>query len=450
MIRLILIISVVTITILFLLKSILPKSINRSTIGKIIILLSLLIGLPALIYGFMLIAFSYAYPDGQGLEAIIGIFLMIFGVFIMFSAGVPALLWFKPTSKQLQSLIFWSIIISVLTLALYGYHAYSYKSEKNKLRVEQKKKIETIRRFQDKKILEAFSQKRVVPVGVKCSYALHNSAFRQRNKGKKDTMNMQFIHDHFVEPAGRDHIFKINFVAWTYFYAQVTREGYDQLKNNTYVEYIELQEREGAMSSHEPSSGLHKKYYSNGQLDREWMIDEDGAPVWLKNYYITGEFHVDVKYTNGGRDRLEKEYYKSGKIKSVQQYKDYKLVDGKDYDEEGSLVLNEGTEEARENERGLWRKEEKSVSDTNSCDIPIAPFARLTPYEECVIDLYKKRCNEGDLCIVNCLANGRAKFKGGFVIAGGCWHVCFASSDLPSERPQGMENCEQYWYPGEG
>jgi len=344
MIKIILIISVATITILFLLKSLLPKSINRSTIGKIIILISLLIGLPALIYGFMLFAFSYAYPDGQGLEVIVGILLMIFGVFFVFSAGVPALLWFKPTSKQLQSLIFWSIAISVLTLALYSYHAYSYKYEKNRSRVEQEKKIEAIRQFQDRKIIEAFSQNKVVPIGVKCSYALYESEFRQRNKGKKATMNMQFINDNFVEPAGRDHIFKINFVAWTYFYAQVTREGYDQLKNNIYVEYIELQEREGAMSSHKPSSGLHKKYYSNGQLDREWMIDQDGASVWLKNYYITGEFHVDVKYTNGGRDRLEKEYYKSGKIKSVQQYKDYKLVDWKDYDEEGNLVLNEGEE----------------------------------------------------------------------------------------------------------
>jgi len=58
----------------------------------------------------------------------------------------------------------------------------------------------------------------------------------------------------------------------------------------------------------------------------------------LKNYYITGEFHVDVKYTNGGRDRLEKEYYKSGKIKSEQQYKDDKLIDMKEYDEEGNLI----------------------------------------------------------------------------------------------------------------
>jgi len=77
-------------------------------------------------------------------------------------------------------------------------------------------------------------------------------------------------------------------------------------------------------------------------------------------------------------------------------------------------------EEAREQKRGLWREEEKTEPDTSLCDIPIASWVKLTPYDECVIDLYKKRCNkwQGDDCIVRCLSKGGAKF-----IVGGCWHL---------------------------
>jgi len=317
------------------------SSLALQFIGLICLLIGLGPGVFLLTCGIMLIITQIIFitQDARGYAGAFGAIAFIVGIVL----SVPLIPAVNLLKLKVKYLIIPAVLVALFPI-YFGVRNIIFEKQIHKSYLEQKKNIEAIRPFQDRKIIEAFSQNKVVPIGVKCSYALYESEFRQRNKGKKATMNMQFINDNFVEPAGRDHIFKINFVAWTYFYAQVTREGYDQLKNNIYVEYIELQEREGAMSSHKPSSGLHKKYYSNGQLDREWMIDQDGASVWLKNYYITGEFHVDVKYTNGGRDRLEKEYYKSGKIKSVQQYKDYKLVDWKDYDEEGNLVLNEGEE----------------------------------------------------------------------------------------------------------
>jgi len=94
------------------------------------------------------------------------------------------------------------------------------------------------------------------------------------------------------------------------------------------------------------------------------------------------------------------------------------------------------------------KKEEISDSDANLCDIPIASYVQLTPYDECVIELYKKRCNkgQGDDCIVRCLAKG-----GGKNIGGGCWHICFAyQEDSPHKSPPGMKNCkEKFWQPGE-
>lgn len=104
-------------------------------------------------------------------------------------------------------------------------------------------------------------------------------------------------------------------------------------------------------------------------------------------------------------------------------------------------LWEESVEEVREQKRGLWKDEGKNEVITRIRHIPMTP---LTPYEECVIDLYKKRSNEGDDCIVDCLASGEGR-----VFVGGCWHTCFAYSGV-HKSPSGMKNCkEQYWQPGE-
>jgi len=104
-------------------------------------------------------------------------------------------------------------------------------------------------------------------------------------------------------------------------------------------------------------------------------------------------------------------------------------------------------EEAREQKRGLWSDKEKLEADNDLCDIPIASWVKLTPYDECVIDLYKKRCSkgQGDDCIVRCIANGGAK-----EIGWGCWHFCNPYGMLPHKgHPPGVKNCEHYHQPRE-
>lgn len=80
---------------------------------------------------------------------------------------------------------------------------------------------------------------------------------------------------------------------------------------------------------------------------------------------------------------------------------------------------------------------------------PIAPIFRCpytdnqlalaTPTDACVIKAAAKRCgNEGDVCLVGCLATGGAK-----QIGGGCYHVCsrYGLRGTPWEAPAEATAC---------
>jgi hypothetical protein len=81
------------------------------------------------------------------------------------------------------------------------------------------------------------------------------------------------------------------------------------------------------------------------------------------------------------------------------------------------------------------------------CDIPVAEGIILTPVEECILDLYKTRCSENDVCIVDCIANAKDWFRtedgAGGRIAGGCWHVCYAYTGIEWTTPDGFEDCRE-------
>jgi len=80
------------------------------------------------------------------------------------------------------------------------------------------------------------------------------------------------------------------------------------------------------------------------------------------------------------------------------------------------------------------------------CEIPIAEDARLSLREQCWLELFAQRCNEHDVCLVECLANEKHRVRhedGGIaLIGGGCWHLCFAYSDIEWTGPEGWHKCE--------
>jgi len=81
------------------------------------------------------------------------------------------------------------------------------------------------------------------------------------------------------------------------------------------------------------------------------------------------------------------------------------------------------------------------------CDIPLAEGVKLSALEEGWVERIKARCGEHDACLVDCFANSKHRVwsDSGFsemIIGGGCWHVCFAYSDIEWQEPEGWNECE--------
>lgn len=79
------------------------------------------------------------------------------------------------------------------------------------------------------------------------------------------------------------------------------------------------------------------------------------------------------------------------------------------------------------------------IAPTFSCPYTEDQLASATPADACMIKVAAKRCsNEGDSCVVRCLAAGGAKF-----IGGGCYHVCrrYGLRGTPWEAPAEASAC---------
>lgn len=61
----------------------------------------------------------------------------------------------------------------------------------------------------------------------------------------------------------------------------------------------------------------------------------------------------------------------------------------------------------------------------------------LMPDEQCAVEVFRARGLEGDECMADCIESGEGRSVGG-----GCYHLCFAYSDLEwPEAPAGLDSC---------
>ena len=82
---------------------------------------------------------------------------------------------------------------------------------------------------------------------------------------------------------------------------------------------------------------IAKEYYQNGQLKSEWFY-KDNVLEGIKHYYESGELQWELKYVAGKQEGVAKEYYESGKLKAEWPYKNNMLEGiGKHYYESDEL-----------------------------------------------------------------------------------------------------------------
>ena len=83
-------------------------------------------------------------------------------------------------------------------------------------------------------------------------------------------------------------------------------------------------------------------FYENGQKDTEYEFDlsiKNGIKVKdsFKKWYDNGNKRVEGHYVNGERDGLLTQWHENGKKEYEKTYKDGKLIEYKQWDEDGNL-----------------------------------------------------------------------------------------------------------------
>ena len=78
-------------------------------------------------------------------------------------------------------------------------------------------------------------------------------------------------------------------------------------------------------------SYYYKRYYDNGQLERQGTY-KDGKPDGpVKTYHDNGQFRTEENYKDGKEDGLWKVYDINGQLEEERTYKDGELIDVKEY-----------------------------------------------------------------------------------------------------------------------
>ena len=83
-------------------------------------------------------------------------------------------------------------------------------------------------------------------------------------------------------------------------------------------------------------------FYENGQKDTEYEFDlsiKNGIKVKdsFKKWYDNGNKRVEGHYVNGEKDGLLTQWHENGKKEYEKTYKDGKLIEYKQWDEDGNL-----------------------------------------------------------------------------------------------------------------
>ena len=85
--------------------------------------------------------------------------------------------------------------------------------------------------------------------------------------------------------------------------------------------------------------GPSKSYYKNGAIKKEKIYKDDKRNGLFKSYYENGAIEEEKIYKDDRLDGLFKSYYKyTGKLKKEETYKNDRLIDSKEYYENGKEV----------------------------------------------------------------------------------------------------------------
>ena len=103
--------------------------------------------------------------------------------------------------------------------------------------------------------------------------------------------------------------------------------------DNGQLQYYSASAKYGLMN------GLSSKYFRNGNIWITGITKMGNMHGEWKEYYETGELSGVANFVDDSLDGIKTMYYKYGKVKRVEEYINRVIVESKDYDTEGNLVV---------------------------------------------------------------------------------------------------------------
>ncbi len=83
---------------------------------------------------------------------------------------------------------------------------------------------------------------------------------------------------------------------------------------------------------------VQKEYYPSGKIKAVLNYKKGKLEGIAKYYYESGNLKERVNYRKGLRERTGTTYYESGELKAKQTYKNGKLISEEQYDKQGNIT----------------------------------------------------------------------------------------------------------------
>ncbi len=216
------------------------RSVVAQTIGGICLFIGLFLGVSLLVYGLFItisaVILSATGYDATGLGIIIGPPMIVAG--IVFSC--PLILAVRLLNLRPKHLVLSASIIALIPLIFGMIGTISWKS---KIDIERKHE-EALAKTRDEVILDKFENSKAVVVKVICKIRQN---IQENDIEAIQASRRKFALENIIQPLGPQNISNYKFYKWgdydVYFIAEVTRDGYESLKQNMHVSIIELYKR---------------------------------------------------------------------------------------------------------------------------------------------------------------------------------------------------------------
>ena len=217
------------------------ESILVKTIGMICLFIGLFLGVGLFFYGVVItlgtIILSATGYDATGLGIIVGPPMCFAGIIL----SCPLMLAKRLLHVKTKDIVLYALVVALIPVLFGMGGMISYKNQVDlELKLEEK-----LAKSRNDEILEKLKNSKYATVKVICN--IRDNKIDMRDIETIQAGQRKFAVENIIQPLGSENISNYKFYAWggydIYFVADVTRAGYEGLKQNRHISQIELTDK---------------------------------------------------------------------------------------------------------------------------------------------------------------------------------------------------------------